>query len=105
MLTDQFWSIPIILFFKVAPAELENVLRKHEKVADVAVTGVPDDKAGEVPKAFVVKEKGVHVSEKELMDFVGQKVSKHKNIKIIQFVDEIPKSAAGKILRRNLKHI
>jgi acyl-CoA synthetase (AMP-forming)/AMP-acid ligase II len=77
--------------FQVPPAELEALLITHPDVADVAVIGVPDDEAGELPKAFVVRREGSSVSETDLQDFVKEKVA------------EIPKSASGKILRRMLR--
>ena len=61
---------------------------------------VPDDTAGQVPKAFVVGEESLDTG--ELMSWVGERVSPHKKIRKVEFVDEIPKSASGKILRRVL---
>jgi acyl-CoA synthetase (AMP-forming)/AMP-acid ligase II len=87
--------------FQVAPAELEEVLRGHSAVGDVAVIGAPDQEAGEVPKALVVR-KG-EVSADELIDFVAGKVAPHKKIRAVEFVAEIPRSASGNILRRQLK--
>jgi len=86
--------------FQVPPAELEALLLTHPCVADAAVVPCPDDEAGEVPKAYVVL-KG-EASAKELMDFVAQKVAPHKKIRMLEFIDQIPKSASGKILRRVL---
>ncbi|HUS09567.1 MAG TPA: 4-coumarate--CoA ligase family protein [Pyrinomonadaceae bacterium] len=86
--------------FQVPPAELEALLLKHSSVADAAVIPCPDDEAGEVPKAFVVL-KG-EASEAELMDFVAQQVAPYKKIRMLEFIDKIPKSASGKILRRVL---
>ena len=87
--------------FQVAPAELEAILLTHPAVADAAVIPYPDDEAGEVPKAFVVL-KGESTSE-ALMDFVAARVAPHKKIRVLEFIDQIPKSASGKILRRVLK--
>ncbi|HEY6230206.1 MAG TPA: 4-coumarate--CoA ligase family protein [Pyrinomonadaceae bacterium] len=86
--------------FQVPPAELEALLLTHACVADAAVVPCPDDEAGEVPKAFVVL-KG-ETTAKDLMDFVAQKVAPHKKIRMMEFIDQIPKSASGKILRRVL---
>ncbi|HET6670993.1 MAG TPA: 4-coumarate--CoA ligase family protein [Pyrinomonadaceae bacterium] len=85
---------------QVAPAELEAVLLSHPAVVDAGVIPSPDEEAGEVPKAFVVL-KG-KASAEELMDFVAQRVAPHKRIRLLEFVKEIPKSPAGKILRRLL---
>jgi acyl-CoA synthetase (AMP-forming)/AMP-acid ligase II len=88
--------------FQVPPAELEAVLLSHPKVADAAVIGIPDDEAGEIPKGFVVL-KDPSATPEELMAFVAEKVAPHKKIRQLAIVDEIPKSASGKILRRVLK--
>jgi len=86
--------------FQVPPAELEAILITHPAVADCAVIGVPDEEAGELPKAFVVV--SGEVTDDELKEFVAEKVSPQKKIRLIERIDEIPKSAAGKILRREL---
>jgi acyl-CoA synthetase (AMP-forming)/AMP-acid ligase II len=86
--------------YQVAPAELEAVLLSHPAVADVAVIRSSNEEAGEVPKAFVVL-KGDATAE-ELMAFVAGKVAPYKKIRLMEFIDEIPKSASGKILRRVL---
>ena len=85
---------------QVAPAELEGLLLTHPAVADAAVIPHPDPEAGEIPKAFVVL-KGPATPE-ELMEFVNQQVSPYKKIRLIETVGDIPKSPAGKILRRVL---
>jgi len=85
---------------QVAPAELEAVLLSHPKVADAAVVGSPDEEAGELPKAFVVA-KGDPTAE-EVMSFVAERVAPHKKVRKVEFVEEIPKSPSGKILRRVL---
>lgn len=86
--------------FQVPPAELEALLLTHPNVADCAVIPCPDDEAGEVPKAFVVL-RG-ETSPQELMDFVADRVAPYKKIRSVEFIDQIPKSASGKILRRVL---
>ncbi|MFN3334076.1 MAG: AMP-binding protein, partial [Caldilinea sp.] len=87
--------------FQVAPAELEEVLRGHPAVGDVAVIGAPDPEAGEVPKALVVR-KG-EASAEELIDYVARQVAPHKKIRAVEFATDIPRSASGNILRRLLK--
>jgi len=86
--------------FQVAPAELEAIILTHPAVADAAVIPCGDDEAGEVPKAFVVL-KG-EASSVDLMEFVAARVAPHKKIREIEFIDQIPKSLSGKILRRVL---
>jgi acyl-CoA synthetase (AMP-forming)/AMP-acid ligase II len=88
--------------FQVAPAELEAILITHPQVADCAVIGIPDDEAGELPKAFVVPAGG-DLDPSVLMSFVAEQVAPHKRIRAIELVDEIPKSPSGKILRRLLR--
>jgi acyl-CoA synthetase (AMP-forming)/AMP-acid ligase II len=85
---------------QVAPAELEAVLLSHPQVADAAVVRFPDEEAGEVPKAFVVARNPVDAE--ELKAFVAERVAPHKKVRLVEFVDEIPKAASGKILRRLL---
>ncbi len=85
---------------QVAPAELEAILLSHPAVADAGVIPSPDEEAGEVPKAFVVVKS--EATAEEIMDFVAERVSPHKRIRQVEFVSEIPKSPAGKILRRIL---
>lgn len=85
---------------QVAPAELEAVLVTHPCVADAAVIPYPDEEAGEVPKAIVVLR---HASEPEaILEFVAERVAPYKKIRHLEFVDSIPKSPSGKILRRVL---
>jgi acyl-CoA synthetase (AMP-forming)/AMP-acid ligase II len=85
---------------QVAPAELEALLLGHPAVADAAVIPSPDEEAGEVPKAFVVLKNPA--SADELMAFVSERVAPHKRVRRLEFIDTIPKSATGKILRRVL---
>lgn len=97
---DRLKELIIYNGFQVAPAELEAILLSNPSIADAAVIPSPDEEAGEVPKAFVVL-KG-EITEDEIMAFVSERVAPHKKIRLIEFCDEIPKSLAGKILRRVL---
>lgn len=89
--------------FQVPPAELEGLLLTHPAVADSAVIPVPDEEAGEVPKAFVVLKPGAAATPEEIMEHVAGHVAHYKQIRYLDIVDEIPKSASGKILRRILR--
>ena len=86
--------------FQVAPAELEGLLLEHPSVSDAAVIGVPDDEAGEVPKAFVVA--SGPVSAGEIMEWVAGQVAGFKQVRQVEFLDQIPKNPSGKVLRRVL---
>ena len=92
--------------WSIAPAELEDLLFKNPHISDAAVIGKPSKEldVGEIPKAFVIlklESKG-KVSEQEIIDWVAEKISAYKMIREVEFVDEIPKSGSGKILRREL---
>ncbi|KAK4980809.1 hypothetical protein LTR66_010346, partial [Elasticomyces elasticus] len=85
---------------------LEDLLLGHPNVEDVAVLGIPDEYAGELPKAYVVMKSGVEGDElvgRELLKYVKERKVRHKHVKEIEFTDVIPKSASGKILRRVLR--
>ena len=91
----------------VAPAELEDLLLGHPEVEDVAVLGIADEWAGERPKAYVVlagkaKNEPENVG-RQLIKYVQEKKVRHKWVVEIECVDDIPKSASGKILRRVLR--
>jgi ribosome assembly protein SQT1 len=94
---------------QVAPAELEAHLLSHPSVGDCAVISIPDEATGEAPKAYVVKSKSVRESDddatvkEDIMDYVKAHKTKYKWVREIEFIDAIPKSASGKILRRILR--
>ncbi len=89
--------------FQVAPAELEAFLLTHPAIADAAVIGVPNVEAGEIPRAFIVVKPGSEVTAPEITSFMEGHVATYKVIHDIVFIDEVPKSASGKILRRMLR--
>lgn len=88
--------------YQVAPAELEAVLRLHPSVMDAAVIPKSDVIAGEVPKAFVVARPGQRPTTRDIIQFVEDRVAPYKRIREVEFVWEIPKTATGEILRREL---
>jgi acyl-CoA synthetase (AMP-forming)/AMP-acid ligase II len=85
---------------QIAPAELEALLLTHPAIADAAVIGIPDEQAGEIPKAFVVP--SAPLTPEEVTAFVAERVAPYKKIRAVELVEEIPKSPSGKILRRVL---
>jgi long-chain acyl-CoA synthetase len=89
--------------YTIAPAEVESVLYEHPAVKECAVVGKPDTLAGEIPKAYVVLKKGYISCEEELVSFCEHKITAYKRIREVEFVDEIPKTQVGKILRRLLR--
>jgi len=89
--------------YQVAPAVLEAVLLSHPKIADAAVIGVPDDDGQEIPKAFVVRQPDAALTDAEVMEFVAANVAPHEKVRRVEFIDVIPKSTSGKILRKDLR--
>ena len=89
--------------YTIAPTEIEAVLYEHPAVKECAVVGKPDAISGEIPKAFIVLKEGHIVSEEELIEFCAQRISPYKKIREVAFIDEVPKTNVGKILRRLLK--
>ncbi len=90
--------------FQVAPAELEALLITHPKIVDVAVIGIPDDEAGELPKAFVTPAPNETVTLEEVQALVSEHLVSYKQIRELEILDAIPKSASGKILRKDLRN-
>ena len=92
--------------YQVAPAELEALLLTHPRIADAAVIGVTDAQGEEVPKAFVVRGAGPEAAEltdEAVMAYVAGKVAPYKKVRCVEFLEAVPKSASGKILRRELR--
>ena len=86
--------------FQVPPAELEALLLTHPAVADAAVIGEPDDDAGELPVGYVVLKPGHAATADDLRAYVAAQVAHYKQLRAVRFIDAVPKSASGKILRR-----
>ncbi|MDG1988368.1 MAG: class I adenylate-forming enzyme family protein [Halieaceae bacterium] len=91
--------------FQVWPLELEEILREHPSVSDVAVIGTPDDRLGEIPTAFVVRsiEKNAPATKDELINFTREHLAHYKALRKVEFVDGLPRTMAGKIDRQALK--
>ncbi|MEN2738235.1 AMP-binding protein [Microbacterium sp. X-17] len=91
--------------YQVAPAVLEAVLLEHPSIADAAVVGAADEDGQEVPKAFVVRQPDAELSAGDVMAFVAARVAPHEKVRQVEFIDVIPKSSSGKILRKNLREV
>lgn len=102
-IVDRLKELIKVKGFQVAPAELEALLLDHPQITDAAVVGRPDDESGEVPMAFVVAAPEATLDEEAVMAFVADHVATYKQLGEVRFTDSIPKSASGKILRRELR--
>merc|ERR1719361_1676024 len=107
-IVDRLKELIKVKGFQVPPAELEDLIRSHPLAADVAVIGIPDQIKGEIPRAYIVLKPDINDSKdecgKQINDFVNKHVAEYKRLAGgIEFLEAIPKSAAGKILRKDLK--
>ena len=96
----------LLLFFsfQVPPAELEDLLRGNPEVADVAVIGIPHERFGEAPRAYIVKKPESNLTEQDVVTFVAQNTASYKHlVGGVEFISAVPKSNSGKILRKELK--
>jgi long-chain acyl-CoA synthetase len=89
--------------YSVYPREIEDVLYEHPAVRLCAVVGKPDPMAGEIPKAFVVLKAGANVTEREIIEFIKEKIAPYKVVREVEFRQELPVSSAGKVLKRVLQ--
>ncbi len=89
--------------WQIAPAELEALLMSHPQVTDAAVVGIPNEETGEIPKGFIVPTAGETIDEPALLAWVAAEVAPYKRLRALELVETIPRSASGKILRRELR--
>ena len=101
-IVDRKKDMILVSGFNVYPAEIEEVIAKHPKVLEVAAIGVADEKSGEVPKLFVVK-KDPSLTTEEILAFAKENLTGYKRPRYVEFMDELPKSNVGKILRKDLR--
>ena len=88
----------------VYPREVEEVMMRNPDISMVSIIGIPDEKLGEEIKAFVVRTRESKASEEDIQLWIKEKIAQYKYPRIIEFIDELPLSATGKILKRNLKN-
>ncbi|KAH9254562.1 hypothetical protein BASA81_007310 [Batrachochytrium salamandrivorans] len=102
-ITDRLKELIKVKGWQVAPAELESILVTHPSILDAVVISRPDEESGEVPRAYVVLCPGESMTEKEVVDFAASNVVHYKKLRGgVVFVDKIPKTATGKLLRREV---
>ncbi|KRT79568.1 AMP-binding protein [Oryctes borbonicus] len=105
-IADRIKELIKVNAFQVPPAELEDIIRDFPGIADAAVIGIPHPIHGEVPRAYVVAKQGTKLDGNVLMDYVEKKVARHKRLRGgVSVVDNIPKNASGKIMRRQIKQM
>ena len=101
-IVDRKKDMILVSGFNVYPSEIEEVVSHHPKVLEVAAVGVPDEKSGEVPKLFVVK-KDESLTAEELLAYTKKELTGYKQPRYVEFMQELPKSNVGKILRKDLR--
>lgn len=104
-LTDRLKDLIVSGGENIYPAESEKILLEHAAVSDVAVIGVPDAKWGEAVKAIVVAKPGLGASEQDLIQYVRQRLAHFKCPSSIEFVESLPRNAAGKVMKRQLREV
>ncbi|CAG2161576.1 unnamed protein product [Oppiella nova] len=101
-IVDRKKDMILVSGFNVYPSEIEEVIAQHPKVLEVAAIGVPDEKSGEVPKLFVVK-KDPSLTTEEVLEYAKENLTGYKRPRYVEFMDDLPKSNVGKILRKDLR--
>jgi len=102
VIVDRIKDMILTAGFNIYPAELEHVLASHPDVAMVAVGPIPDEMKGELAKAYVVLKQDASPSVAELLSFCRERLAAYKIPRDIQFIDDLPKTSTGKIMRREL---
>ncbi|KAI3983230.1 hypothetical protein MKX01_007561 [Papaver californicum] len=90
------------MYKQVPPAELEELLHSHPDILDAAVIPYPDEEAGEVPMAFVVRKSLSLIDKTQVIDFISKQVAPYKKIRKVEFIDSIPRNAPGKIFEEGV---
>lgn len=103
-IVDRKKDMILVSGFNVFPNEIEDVLAAHPKILEVGAIGIPDEHSGEIVKVFIVK-KDKSLTEKEVKEYTRENLTGYKRPKVIEFIDDLPKSNVGKILRRKLRDL
>lgn len=101
-ITDRIKDLFIVGGFNVSPAEVEQVLARHPAISEVSVVGVSDDRLGEVARAYVILKPGRDATESEIIEWSRERMANFKVPRAVVFADALPRSAAGKVLKREL---
>jgi len=104
-IVDRKKDMIIASGFNVYPKEVDELLMTHPKVLEVCTIGVPDAYRGENVKTYIVVKPGQTLTEEEVQTFCRASLAAYKVPKLVQFIDSLPKSAVGKILRRELRDL
>lgn len=102
-ITDRLKDMYISGGFNVYPAEIEQVLARLEGVADVAVIGVPDERLGEVGRAFIVRRPGAELDEQNVIDYAREHLANFKAPRSVTFADSLPRNPGGKVVKHELR--
>jgi long-chain acyl-CoA synthetase len=102
-ITDRKKDMIIAGGYNIYPVEVDGVLFDHPKILEACTIGIKDEYRGETVKAFVVAKEGETLTQEEVIEFCRKNLAAYKVPKIVEFIDELPKTAVGKILRRKLK--
>ena len=102
-ITDRIKDMYIAGGFNCYPAEIENLLMHNPAIAQVAVVGVPDERLGEVGKAFIMKKTGAQLSAAEVIDWAKEHMANFKVPRLVEFIDAFPLNASGKVLKTELR--
>lgn len=102
-IVDRKKDMILVSGFNVYPNEIEDVLTEHPDIVECAVIGVPDTRTNEAVKAFIVKTSDSNLTDEDIKSYTESRLTPYKQPKLIAFIDEIPKSAVGKILRKDLR--
>ena len=102
-ITDRIKDMIIKGGYNIYPSEIEGCLEAHPAVGEVAVVGIPDEKYGEEIMAFVVKMPGRELTQEAAIEFVKARLTPYKAPSLVKFVDGLPKSLVGKVLKRELR--
>jgi long-chain acyl-CoA synthetase len=104
-IVDRKKDMIVVSGFKVFPSEIESIVTGHPEIIEAACIGAPDEESGELVKLFVVVAKGSVLTPKSVRDWCKEEMTPYKVPKLVEFMDELPKSNVGKVLRRELRDL